>query len=135
MGGVRKCDPRSCLRTSDADKQARYEAELVERYGEEAVPHIEESKRRISKWNKADADQAKLVLARALTSLAEVAAGQPIDARVQEIVHRHTVTGSASSGRRTGSPTRASVSGVDAPDFRVQFDAVRPQLAEYLRDA
>ena len=36
----------------DADRQARYEAELVERYGEQAQEHIDEGKRRMKSWTK-----------------------------------------------------------------------------------
>src|SRR5690606_31341217 len=44
--GGEKVRTEELFENFDADKQARYEAELVERYGEEVVPHIDESKRR-----------------------------------------------------------------------------------------
>jgi MerR family transcriptional regulator, thiopeptide resistance regulator len=39
----------------DADRQTRYEAELVERYGDDVRPSIEQSKRNMAGWSKADA--------------------------------------------------------------------------------
>lgn len=121
----------------DADKQSRYEAELVQRYGEDVTPHIEESKRRMSAWTKADASRATQAWGDVLQRLAELRrAGMEADsAEVQEIIHGHY-----GWVCQFWTPDRESYPGlgqlyVDAPDFRVQFDEVEPGLAEYMRDA
>jgi DNA-binding transcriptional MerR regulator len=121
----------------DPAKQERYEAELVDRYGPGVQPHIDESKRRMSRWTRADADRSQQEWASfgpALVSLID--AGHPVDdPAVQEVIagHYRWIC-------QFWTPDRGSYPGlgqlyVDSPDFRVQFDAVDPRLAEYLRDA
>ena len=129
--------PEELFENFDTEKQARYEAELIERYGERVRPRIEESKRRMSTWTKADAATSKEVWQGFLVQLAEVmAAGAAVDSeQVQSIVDRHY-----GWVCQFWTPDRESYPGlgqlyVDAPDFRVQFDEVHPGLAEYLRDA
>jgi len=121
----------------DAEKQARYEAELVERLGDRVTEHIEESKRRMSTWTKADADSATLAWDDVLRQLAELrrAGMEADDAEVQEIIHGHY-----GWVCQFWTPNRESYPGLgqlyaEAPDFRVQFDAVEPGLADYMRDA
>ena len=80
--------PEELFENFDTEKQARYEAELIERYGERVRPRIEESKRRMSTWTKADAATSKEVWQGFLVQLAGVmAAGAAVDSeQVQGIV-------------------------------------------------
>ncbi|XVS64125.1 MerR family transcriptional regulator [Actinosynnema sp. CA-299493] len=121
----------------DADRQARYEAELVERYGEGVQEHVDENKRRVKGWTKAEADGFTAEWKAVVQAYAElfdsgVAADAPRALDVTDRHHRWI--------RRSWTPNRESYTGlgrlyVDAPDFKVQFDAHAEGLAEYVRDA
>ncbi|NUT98216.1 MAG: MerR family transcriptional regulator [Saccharothrix sp.] len=121
----------------DADRQARYEAELVERYGEGVQEHIDESKRRAQSWTKADADSFMAewqAIAGAFGELFDAGAA-PDAPEVQEVTDRHHRWICLS-----WTPNRESYTGlgqlyVDAPDFKVQFDAHAEGFAEWVRDA
>jgi DNA-binding transcriptional MerR regulator len=129
--------PEELFENFDAEKQARYEAELVQRYGENVTPHIEESKRRMSGWSKADAQRIGEQWNAFGPQLIElIDAGAAVDdPRVQDRIedHYHWVC-------QFWTPERESYTGlgqlyVDSPDFKAQFDAQHPRLAEFLRDA
>ncbi|GAA3889847.1 MerR family transcriptional regulator [Saccharothrix violaceirubra] len=121
----------------DAERQARYEADLVERYGEGVTEHIEDSKARMKGWSKADAadfmaEWEEIGKAFAAAFDAGVA---PDDQRVQDVTDRHYRW-----ILRSWTPNRESYTGlgqlyVDAEDFKVQFDAHAEGFAEYVRDA
>ncbi len=121
----------------DADRQARYEAELVERYGEGVQEHLDESKNRMKGWTKPDADEFTAewkAIAAAYAELfdAGVAADAPRALDVTDRHHRWI--------RRSWTPNRESYTGlgrlyVDAPEFKAQFDAHAEGFAEYVRDA
>jgi DNA-binding transcriptional MerR regulator len=129
--------PEELFENFDADKQARYEAELVQRYGEQVTPHIDESKRRMSGWSKADAQRIGeqwQAFGPQLIELIEDGAAVD-DPRVQDRIadHYRWVC-------QFWTPERDSYTGlgqlyVDSPDFKAQFDAQHPRLAEFLRDA
>ncbi|MEV0676630.1 TipAS antibiotic-recognition domain-containing protein [Actinosynnema sp. NPDC050436] len=121
----------------DADRQARYEAELVERYGEGVQEHVDESKRRMRGWTKSDADGFMAewqAVAQAYGELFD--AGTAPDApQTLEVTDRHYRWIC-----RSWTPNRESYTGlgqlyVDAPDFKAQFDAHAEGFAEWVRDA
>jgi DNA-binding transcriptional MerR regulator len=121
----------------DADRAARYEAELVERFGETAKDHIASSKQRMQGWTRADADKFQAEWAEMLTAYAGLfAASVAADApRALELTDRHYRWICLS-----WTPNRESYPGlgqlyVDTPDFKSQFDAHAEGLAEYVRDA
>ncbi|ONI82442.1 MerR family transcriptional regulator [Saccharothrix sp. ALI-22-I] len=121
----------------DADRQARYEAELVERYGEHMQEHIDQSKRRMRDWTKADADGFMAEWQAIYQAYAELFdAGVAVDApRVLDVTDRHYRWIC-----RSWTPNRESYTGlgqlyVDSPDFKAQFDAHAEGFAEYVRDA
>ncbi|HEX6341641.1 MerR family transcriptional regulator [Umezawaea sp.] len=121
----------------DADKQARYEEELVERYGEGAKEHIAESKAKMRSWDKAEVDRFTAEwkdVAERYAALFD--AGVAVDApEALELTDRHYRWICLS-----WTPNRESYTGlgrlyVDAPDFKSQFDAHAEGFAEYVRDA
>ncbi|MDQ2582734.1 MerR family transcriptional regulator [Saccharothrix yanglingensis] len=121
----------------DADRQARYEAELVERYGEGAQAHIDEGKQRMRSWTKADAEGFMAEWREIGTAFAELfdAGVAPDSPRAMEVTDRHHTWLC-----RSWTPNRESYTGlgqlyVDAPDFKSQFDAHVEGFAEYVRDA
>ncbi|MGW4109455.1 MerR family transcriptional regulator [Actinosynnema sp. NPDC004786] len=121
----------------DADRQARYEAELVERFGEGVREHVDESKRRVRGWSKPDAAEFQAEW-RAITDAyaglfdAGVAVDSPQALEVTDRHHRWI--------NRSWTPDRESYTGlgrlyVDSPEFKAQFDAHAEGFAEYVRDA
>ncbi|MFT7836247.1 TipAS antibiotic-recognition domain-containing protein [Saccharothrix sp. BKS2] len=121
----------------DADRQARYEAELVERYGEGAQEHIDEGKRRLRTWTKADADafMAEWGAVREAFAALFDAGVAPDAPEVLEVTDRHHTWLC-----RSWTPNRESYTGlgrlyVDSPEFKAQFDEHAEGFAEYVRDA
>ncbi|MFD1148969.1 MerR family transcriptional regulator [Saccharothrix hoggarensis] len=121
----------------DADRQARYEAELVERHGEGVREHIDASKRRMGDWTRADADAFLAEWRAVLTAYAELfRAGVAADApEALDVTDRHHAW-----LKRSWTPNRESYTGlgrmyVDAPEFTSQIDEHAEGLAEYVRDA
>ncbi|MBY8847455.1 TipAS antibiotic-recognition domain-containing protein [Saccharothrix sp. MB29] len=120
---------------NDADRQARYEAELVERYGEGAQAHIDEGKQRMQSWTKADAEGF-------MAEWREIGA---VRRAVRRGRRARLARGDGGTDRttwlcRSWTPNRESYTGlgqlyVDAPDFKSQFDAHAEGFAEYVRDA
>lgn len=115
----------------DADRQARYEAELIERYGEGAATAIAESRQRTA-GRHADLGQEWSAIEDRLVALLGAAPESP---EVQAVIaDHHRWIG------KQWTPDRESYTGlgrlyVDSPDFRARFDARDPRLAPLLRDA
>jgi DNA-binding transcriptional MerR regulator len=120
----------------DAGRQARYEAELVDRYGDDAAANIRQSKRSMAGWSKVDAARIQTEwtgFAPRLVELIEAGAA-PGDESVQQIIAEHYRWVC-----NFWTPNRESYPGLgnlyaDSPEFRAQFDAGHPRLAEFLRD-
>ena len=129
--------PEELFEGFDAEKQRGYEADLVERYGERAKEQIDESWRRVGAMSKADAERVQAELAgRDAEYAAALDAGvAPDDPRVQEVTAGHYAwvcqfwTPSAEAFAGLGDLY------VDHPDFHARYEAIRPGLAEYVRDA
>jgi hypothetical protein len=120
-----------------AEKRARLEDDLVQRYGEGVREHFAESDRRTAAWTAADYRQAGQQWADLEARfLARLRGGDaPDDPQVQQLVDEHH-----GEVRRYWTPNRASYMGlgelyVDDPEFRARYDAQDSRLAEYLRDA
>jgi len=129
--------PERLFESFDPDRQARYEAELVQRYGEGVATTIAESKQRMAGWSKADADRIQAEWQSFLPALgALIDAGAEVDdPRVQEIIDQHYRWVC-----NFWTPNAESYPGLgqlyaSAPDFRRQFDAAHPRLAEFMENA
>jgi len=130
-------DPAELFDGFDPEKQKQYEADLVERYGPGAQDRIDESWRRVGQMTKDQAARVQADLATRDEAYAELldAAAPPDDARVQAVTadHYRWVC-------QFWSPDAEAFAGlgdlyVDHPDFKARYDAVRPGLAVYVRDA
>ena len=120
-----------------AQKRAELESELVDRYGEEVREQFAESGRRTRGWTTEDyASAGQYWTDLEARILARLRAGaRPVDPEVQELIDEHHT-----AVARFWTPTRDSYAGlgrlyVDHPEFRSRYDALHPDLAEYLRDA
>jgi DNA-binding transcriptional MerR regulator len=121
----------------DPERQKQYEADLVQRFGPHVQDHIDESWRRIGRMTR---EQAAAVQSDLATRDEEYAAlldaGVPADdPRTQEVTadHYRWVC-------QFWTPDADAFAGlgdlyVDHPDFAARYDAVRPGLAAYVRDA
>jgi MerR family transcriptional regulator, thiopeptide resistance regulator len=120
----------------DPRRQAQWEADLVDRLGEDAVTTIAESKRRMSTWTRSDADAAVTGFDDVDAALAGLlVAGVPADdPRTQQVIAQHYDLVS-----RFWTPDATSYAGlgdmyVDHPDFRARYENRQPGLSEYLRE-
>jgi MerR family transcriptional regulator, thiopeptide resistance regulator len=137
LAGGEQVNTKAMFEGFDAERQARYEAELVERYGDRMIPEIQESKRSMAGWTAEQTERIQREWAGfgpRLVALIEAGAAAD-DPRVQEVIgeHHRWIT-------NFWTPNRESYPGLgqlyaDHPDFRSQFDAQDPRLAEFLRDA
>lgn len=121
----------------DAERQARYEAELVDRYGDEAAGHIADSKQRMAGMTGADGQRLTQDWTSFGTRLVElIEAGAAVDdPRVQAVVadHHRWLT-------NFWTPNRESYTGLgemyaDNPGFSDPLNARHPRLAGFLRAA
>jgi DNA-binding transcriptional MerR regulator len=135
--GGEPMDPEELFEGFDADRQRRYEEELVERYGPQAQERIDESWRRVGRMSKEDAARVSADLAERDAEYAALldAGVPPEDERVQRVTARHYAWVD-----QFWHPDAEAFAGlgdlyVDHPDFKARYDAVRPGLAEYVRDA
>ena len=137
LEGGEPMNPEELFEGFDPARQARYEEELVDRYGPDTREHIEASKRRMRNWTPQEAQAAKdgwTASLRGLLALKD--AGVPVDdPRVLDAIDAHHTWLNL-----FWTPNRASYTGLgqlyaDDPRFRDQIDAEGPGLTAYLRDA
>jgi DNA-binding transcriptional MerR regulator len=119
------------------EKQRQYEKDLVDRFGPGVQTKIDESKRRMKDWTKEDFQasserwQAFLANLGALAEKGNAADSSEVQALIPS--HRDWL-------EQYWKPVRESYIGLgrlyaDHPDFRKQFDAVRPGLADFCAEA
>lgn len=117
-------------------KQAEYEAWMVDKYGGDTRQKIDRSKNQMAKWS--DAEKAaflkdqKTIAADAGKALA---GGLPADGEdMQKVMRRHFFWIEKAWGAR---PSAEAFTGLgqlycDHPDLRANYDKVEPGLAEYM---
>lgn len=137
LKGVDTMSDQNLFQGFSAEKQERYEKELVETYGEGVKARIDESKQRMKGWTKADHDASSKRWNAFLSDLGALAKDgkTPDSAEVQALVptHREWL-------EQYWTPARDSYIGLGQmyashPDFRSQFDAVHQGLADYCAEA
>lgn len=123
----------------DPEKQARHEAELVERYGDGMAEQIAHSKAGMKSWNKADwagFQQEGVAIEHDMAKA--LAQGLPADSdAVAAIMRRHWAWIAKSWNRE---PTPEAFTGLgklylDSPEFTARYEAIAPGLTEYLATA
>ena len=121
----------------DPQRQAAYEQELADRYGDDVQATIDESKRRTAGWRPRDyvaVQEAFASIDLRMARLIETGVA-PGDAAVQGLIGEHYEIVA-----RFWTPDAEHYAGlgglyVDHPEFRARYEAVHPGLAEFLRDA
>ena len=120
-------------------KQAEYEAWLVDRYGDGLRQPIADSRAKMKDWSKADMQAFMAEIETIERDLGQALAnGVPADSEgVRAVLRRHH----AWVGRSWKSPPTAEAYAgladlyLEHPDFRARYEAVRPGLSEYLAEA
>lgn len=117
-----------------AEKQAAWEAELVERFGTDVQPLLAESRRRIDALTAAELSDFKAEIDSIHADIVELieAGGTPSSAAAQSLVARHFKWVS-----RSWRPDAVTYPGLgrmylEHGDFRAHYDALHPHLAEFL---
>lgn len=120
-----------------AEKQKQYEKDLVDRFGPGVQDKIDDSKRRMKGWTKADFEASTKRWNAFLERLGALARdGKAADsAEVQALIPEHRAW-----LEQYWTPVRESYIGLGGlyaghPDFRKQFDAVEPGLADFCAEA
>ncbi|HEY4940484.1 MAG TPA: MerR family transcriptional regulator [Rhizomicrobium sp.] len=137
LNGEQQMSDKDLYQGFSPQKQAQWEREIVEKFGDSGREKIEESKRNFSKMSKEDMAAGKAEMeAINLAFAAAMAAGEaPGCERVQALTARHYAWVC-----RAWKPNKQAYIGmgqmyVSHADFRATYDAVRPGLAEYLAAA
>ena len=137
LNGEKQMSDKQLYEGFSPEKQAKWEKEIVERFGEAGREKIAESKRNFATMSKEDmaASRAEMEAIHLAFAAAMAAGAKPGDAQVQALAARHYAWVC-----RAWKPNRAAYIGlgqmyVSHPDFRSTYDAVRPGLAEYLAQA
>ncbi|ENZ80732.1 MULTISPECIES: MerR family transcriptional regulator [Caulobacter] len=139
LKGDETMEDKEMFKGFDPAKQARHEAELVERYGEPMAERIAQSTAGMKSWGKGDwagfQQEAAAIehdMARALSQ------GLPVDSDpVTAIMRRHWAWIAKSWNRE---PTPDAFAGLahlyqDNPEFTARYEAIAPGLTEYLAEA
>ncbi len=139
LQGERQMDETDLYQGFAPEKQAEYEACLVDRYGGDMRARIDASKARMKSWGegeiadfKADGEAIERAFAQALAD------GLPADcAAVLALSRRWAHWIERAWGRK---PTRESFIGLgklyqEHPDFRARYEALGPGTTDYLAEA
>lgn len=120
------------------EKQAEYEAWLVERYGTEMETQIERSRKAMSAMSKDEMAAVMRELEAVEQGFAEgMRRGIPPQATsLDPLIERHRAWVARSWGRDCGPEAYAGLADIyEHPDFRARYEAVEPGFAEYLTTA
>ncbi len=131
--------PKAMYRGFDPAKQARHEADLLQRYGPGMQGQIEASQKTLATWGQGDFDGAQAELESLEAGFAEgLAFGLPADSsHVQDLTRRlHTWV----ARHWKAPPTADAFRGLahlyqDHADFRARYEARATGLTDYLAEA
>lgn len=139
LEGDETMDDKKLFEGFDPEKQAGYEAELVERYGEPMAERIAQSKAGMKAWDKTDWASFQQEAAAIEHDMAKaLAQGLPVDSGpVTAIMRRHWAWIAKSWNRE---PTPDAFAGLahlyqDNPEFTARYEGIAPGLTEYLAEA
>ena len=120
------------------EKQAAYEAYLVENYGPDMESHIATGKRAMAAMGESGRAQAMAEIGKIEHGVAEgLRRGLPPDApSLVPLIERHRAWVAASWGRDCPPAAYAGLAQMyDHPDFRARYEAIHPGFTDYLKDA
>ena len=134
LEGKRKMKATAMFRGFDPKKQAEYEQQLIDRFGEKMRRGINESRRRVKDWTKDDWDRSSKqwdAICKDLVAMLDEDPGAP---EVQCIIRRHYEW-----LKKFWTPNKESYAGhsqfILETDLRKRYDAYDPKLAEFMAAA
>ena len=136
LEGDKDMDDQQLYRGFSPEKQAEFEAWLVERYGERIRPIVAESKAVTKDWSDAEKDAFAAEFSDIERDLGHaLASGLPADSEgVRAILRRHHAW--VTRGWTSAPDARAYAGLADLylqhPHFHARYEAVQPGLSEYL---
>ncbi len=139
LEGATDMNETAMYRGFDPEKQAEYEAWLVERLGPEVRPRIDETSRRMKGMSQVQVDQIQAELEPIKDDMAKaLVQGLPADSDAVRAIVRRLHGWVARSWNRP--PTREAFTGLgvlyqEHPDFRDIFDRRQAGLTDYLAEA
>ena len=139
LNGETEMNDKEIYKGFAPERQAEYEAWLVDRYGDEMNQHIAFAKARMSAWTKADHEAHMAEVDSIERGLGDaLAKGTPADSDALDALLRRHHAWVALSWKKP--PTAAAYAGLadlylSHEDFRARYEAVQPGLSEYMAAA
>ena len=134
LEGKRKMKPTALFRGFDPKKQAEYEQQLIDRFGEKMRKGIAQSRRKVKDWTKGDWERSSKEWDDICKDLVAVIDKDPGVPEVQRIIRRHYEW-----LKKFWTPNKESYSGhsqfILDTDLRKRYDAYDPKLAEFMATA
>ena len=133
LKGTKKMKSQEMFVGFDPKQQAKHEQYLIDRFGEGARKNIEQSKRKVKNWTKADWEKSGAAFDAICKDLVALMGRQLADdsREVQGVIRRHHQW-----LRQFWTPTRESYAGhsqlIADSDLRKAYEAYHPQLPEFL---
>jgi DNA-binding transcriptional MerR regulator len=139
LRGAATMSEKAMYRGFDPEKQAKYEAWVIDRYGPEVQESIDAVKEAQKGWTQADFDREQAEILAIHTALVEaMRSGLPADSTaVHALMHRHHAWIARSWTKpvtRLAYDNLATFYG-EHPDFRAGYEGLAPGLTEYLQVA
>lgn len=136
LKGTKKMKERQLFSGFSKKRQAEYEKQIVDRFGEQGKAHIEEAKQNGKNWSQTDRENFKkeyIDICEELTCLLKQDC-KVSSKEVQAVIHRHYIWLS-----KCWTPTQESYAGhgqfiVDS-ELRTAYEAYHPQLPEFIAEA
>ncbi len=136
LKGTKKMKDEEMYYGFSKEKQAEYEKQIIERFGEQGKALTEESRRNVKNWSKADWEDSKKEfdsICEELTALLQKKCAS--DSReVLSVIRRHYKW-----LKRFWTPTKESYAGhgqfIEDSEFSKAYEAYHPQLPRYISEA
>lgn len=136
LKGTKKMKEQEMYYGFSKEKQAEYEKQIIERFGEQGKAFTEESKKNVKNWSKADWDNSGKefdAICKELTTLLEK--GSKEHAKdVQAVIRRHYQW-----LKRFWTPTRESYAGhgqfIEESELRKAYETYHSQLPHFIAEA
>ncbi len=136
LKGTKKMKEQEMYHGFSKEKQAEYEKQIIERFGEQGRIHTEESREKVKNWSKADWEDSKKAfdaICKDLTALLEKRS--KVDSKeVQAVIDRHFQW-----LKRFWTPTRESYAGhgqfIEESELRKAYEVYHPQLPGFISEA
>lgn len=137
LKGITKMkDPRELYYGFSKEQQREYEKQLIERFGEAAKVHIEESHQNVKGWSPSDWEKSKKEFAEVCQALSAALSKNlsPGSKEVQQITKNHYLW-----LKRFWTPARDSYSAygkfIPESNLRQRYEEYHPQLPEFIAKA